>query len=97
MKTKKIKQTKQALNIHRTAKIVGLILLIPLIGSFTVEGGGWTFGDFLIAAVLLFGTGIALEYAAQNITHPLYRVFACCAILATLLVIWAELAVGIFY
>ena len=56
----------------------------------------WTAFDFLAAAVLLFGTGFLCELALRKIREVKYRVAVCGALLAALLVIWAELAVGIF-
>ncbi|MBX7172855.1 MAG: hypothetical protein K1X72_17930 [Pyrinomonadaceae bacterium] len=73
----------------------GLILLIPLIAmQFTTEVN-WTKFDFLVAGVLLFGTGLLLELALRIVQKFTYRVAVCAAILLGLFVIWAELAVGL--
>jgi hypothetical protein len=69
----------------------GFFLLIPLIARFP-----WGPFDFIVAGVLLFGTGIAIEIALRMIKRFEYRVAACIAILIGLAVVWAELAVGIF-
>ena len=52
-------------------------------------------GDFVVMGILLFGTGLAIEFAAKKLTNPVYRVAAIIVIVAALLLIWAELAVGL--
>lgn len=99
MKTKKVKKIKKAtiqIDTDRLTKKVGFILLIPLLGNYFVAGWNWSLGDFIFASVMLFGTGYALEYAAQKIKDPTNRFIACAGIIAAFLLIWAELAVGIF-
>lgn len=101
MKKKKTK-TANKNNIKRIAIVVGLILLLPLIGtllnpSATVNGGpgggwDWGFGDFIIMGALLFITGLAIDYAWRKINHPTYRVLAVLVIVFILLALWVELA-----
>ena len=90
-------------NIVRIALAVGLILLIPL--GLTVlnpnshlnggEGGGWDWapGDFLAMGVLLFGTGLAIDFAVRKLANPVYRTAAIIAIVSALFLIWVEIAV----
>jgi hypothetical protein len=85
-------------NIVRIILVVVLILLIPLILTIRdggVEGVGWNWklGDFIIMGTLLFGTGLALDYAVRKITNPVHQVFAVITIVAALFLIWVELAV----
>ena len=85
-------------NIVRIAIVVGLILLIPLVltllgSGVDGEGWNWKLGDFIVMGVLLFGTGLALDFAVRKLTNPVYRVFAVIAIVVALLLIWVELAV----
>lgn len=92
----------QTKNIIRPAVGTVLILLIPLALQLTIgtgvdgQGFNWKPGDFLVMGILLFGTGLALEFAAKTLTNPTYRLAAIIAIVLALLLIWAELAVGIF-
>ncbi len=88
--------------ITQTQRLTGILvlasvlLLIPLIAmQFTTEVN-WSPFDFLIAGVLLFGTGLACEFALRKIKKTTHRLVICGAILATLFLVWAELAVGIF-
>ena len=74
---------------------VGLLLLAPLIGMQFSGEVKWGPFDFVIAAVLLLGTGLACEFVLRKVTGFGYRLAICAAILFALLVVWAELAVGL--
>lgn len=76
--------------------IIVFILLIPLIAMQFTDEVNWTAFDFAAAAVLLFSAGLLCELALRKIRDVKYRVAACGVLLTALLVIWAELAVGIF-
>lgn len=54
----------------------------------------WTLSDFVIAGVLLFGAGLLLDMALRKAGK--YRLAAAAAITFAFLLLWAELAVGIF-
>ena len=56
----------------------------------------WTLIDFVVAGALLLGTGLLCEHAIRKINKIKYRIAVCVALLVVLLLIWAELAVGIF-
>lgn len=72
------------------------LLLIPLIAmQFTAEVN-WTLSDFVIAGVLMLGTGLLCELVLRKVNKTSLRTGICIAILAIFLLIWAELAVGIF-
>lgn len=75
--------------------IVALLLLPAVAMRFTAEIN-WGPEDFAAAAVLLGSAGLALEMAFRLLTTPLRRIMAAGAILAALLLVWVELAVGIF-
>ena len=72
------------------------LLLIPLIAmTFTTEVN-WNLLDFLVAGILLIGTGLALEFILRKIKTLRYRILFGIALFVVLFLIWAELAVGIF-
>lgn len=73
-----------------------ILLMIPLIAMKFMEDVNWTLFDFVVAGLLLFGTGILCLLAASKIKKPRYRIAALLIIVTVLLVIWIELAVGIF-
>jgi hypothetical protein len=75
---------------------VTFLLLVPFAAmQFAVDGVKWTAIDFIAAAIMLLGAGIAIEIALRVVKRFEYRIAACVAILFALAVVWAELAVGI--
>ncbi len=75
---------------------VALILLIPLVAmQFTTEVN-WTSLDFLVMGALLLGTGLSCEFVIRNVRNKDYQIGAIAVILVVLVLVWAELAVGIF-
>jgi uncharacterized membrane protein YoaT (DUF817 family) len=75
---------------------LALLLLVPFLAmQFTTEVN-WSLFDFIVAGVLLFGTGLLCELVIRKVNKTGYRVAICTALLIVLLLIWLELAVGIF-
>ncbi|MNQ56032.1 hypothetical protein D3C85_701420 [compost metagenome] len=75
---------------------VALLLFIPLIAMQFTDEVNWTLFDFIVAGVLLLGTGMMCELIMRRITKISLRITVCVTLLAIFLLIWAELAVGIF-
>lgn len=75
---------------------VVLLLLIPLIAMQFTDEVNWTLLDFVVMGVLLLGTGLLCELVLRNVRKIGYRIVLCGALLAALILIWLELAVGIF-
>ena len=75
---------------------VALLLLIPLIAMQFTDEVNWSPFDFIVAGILLLGTGLLCKLVIRKVTKIRYRIAIYAAILATLFLIWAELAVGIF-
>lgn len=73
-----------------------IILLIPLIAMQFTDEVNWNLSDFVVAGALLLGTGLMCEIVIRKVKNIRYRIAVCVALLAILLLIWAELAVGIF-
>ena len=73
-----------------------VLLFIPFIAMQYTDDVNWNLFDFVIAGILLIGTGLMCEFAWRKIKKTKYRIPFILAILATLLIIWLELAVGIF-
>jgi len=86
-------QNKRLIGIVLT---VALLLLIPLIAMQFTDEVNWTLSDFVVAGVLLLGTGLVCELVMRKVNKIRYRIAIIVAILAALLIIWLELAVGIF-
>ncbi|MBG7631436.1 MAG: hypothetical protein IZT56_13545 [Bacteroidetes bacterium] len=74
--------------------IVVIILLIPLLAMQFTEAVNWKVSDFVVAGVLVLGTGLLLEIVLRKVKKSKYLIAIC--IVLVLLLIWAELAVGIF-
>lgn len=75
---------------------VAVILSIPLIAmQFTTEVK-WTASDFLIMGALLFTTAFAVDLVLKKVKTFKSRLILVFGILALLILIWVEMAVGIF-
>ncbi len=75
---------------------VSLLLIVPLIAMQFTSEVSWTIFDFLIAGVLLFGTGFILEFIIRKVKTKRNRILIGTFVLILLLLVWLELAVGIF-
>ncbi len=76
--------------------VIALILLIPLIAMQFTDEVDWTLGDFVVAALLLFGTGLLFDLVIRRVNKSKYRILIYVLITVIFFLIWAELAVGIF-
>lgn len=74
----------------------GLLLSIPLIAMQFTDEVNWTISDFIIMGILLFGTALVIELILRNVRTFKTRIIFCAIVLFIFLLIWAELAVGIF-
>jgi len=75
---------------------VSILLLIPFTAMQFTHEVNWTLSDFVIAGVLLLGTGLLCELVIRKVKNTSYRLIICAVILLALLLTWIELAVGIF-
>ena len=82
--------------ILTTVLIVGVLLLIPFIAMQFNNEVVWTASDFVIMGILLLLTGLAINMAFVKVSARRNRYILSAIILFVFLLIWAELAVGIF-
>ncbi|MFV8269758.1 hypothetical protein ACNQGP_07455 [Flavobacterium sp. GT2N3] len=75
---------------------VVFLLFIPLIAMQFTNEVNWNLDDFVVAGILLLGTGLICELVMRKVNNTNHRFFLCTVILAVLLLVWIELAVGIF-
>jgi hypothetical protein len=75
---------------------ITFILLIPFVGMQFTNEVNWTLFDFIVAGVLLLGTGLLIEVAIRTIKNKNAQIIIIIAVLFGLFLLWAELAVGIF-
>ena len=80
----------------RIALISALLLLVPLVGNFTSDEVNWSASDFLIAFVLLYGMGLIIHILWNRLRHHKARYWVIAGIILLFLLLWTELAVGIF-
>lgn len=81
-------------NTLRIALVTALLLLVPLLAMQFTDEVAWNLFDFVVAGVLLFGTGVAYELVARR-GNIAYRAAVGLALAAGLFLIWANLAVGL--
>lgn len=72
------------------------LLLIPLIAMQITDEVNWTPLDFIAAAFLLISTSLIIDFTLRKTKKLSYRILISITVLIILLIIWAELAVGIF-
>ncbi len=73
-----------------------ILLLIPFVAMQFTDEVKWTPIDFIVAGILLFGSGIACEFGLRSMRKFWQRIAICAVILIALVLVWAELAVGVF-
>ncbi|MCP4884370.1 MAG: hypothetical protein GY908_11320 [Flavobacteriales bacterium] len=86
--------------MYKNLKIILLtvlaLLLIPLVAMQFTNEVNWSLFDFIIAAVLLFGTGFVIDLVIGKTKNIKYRVAILILMVIAFILIWAELAVGVF-
>lgn len=82
-------------SIVRVVLATAAILLVPLIAMQFTGEVNWTASDFVVAAILLGGTGFLFEFALKKFRTRKSRLVAVGVIGLAFLFVWAELAVGI--
>lgn len=75
---------------------VGTLLLIPLVAMQFTSEVNWSGFDFLVAGVLLLGTGLLVEGVLRTVKTKSKRLLLVSLILLLLALVWIELAVGLF-
>lgn len=88
-----ITQNKRLAGILLTAAV---LLLIPFIVMQFTDEVNWGVFDFVIMGVLLLGTGLLIEFVLRKVKGSSQRITIVLVLLILFLLIWAELAVGIF-
>jgi len=84
-----------AQSLTRLALGTAFLLLIPLVAMQFDSGVNWTVFDFVVAGGLLFGAGLTFVLIARKWNNTAYRLGAGVAAAAGLLLVWANLAVGL--
>ena len=80
----------------RILYIMGIILLIPFIAMQLTNEVNWSLFDFIIMGAMLTITGLLGEIIFKKVKIVKYRMALYVVVAIIFLLIWAELAVGIF-
>lgn len=75
---------------------VCLMMCVPLMAMYFTEEVRWGVGDFVLAGSLLFATALSVYYIIVTIKGRLLRRVLIIGVIMLLIIIWLELAVGIF-
>ncbi|ALW83816.1 hypothetical protein AUC43_01070 [Hymenobacter sedentarius] len=84
-----------AKSLTRVALATAFLLLIPLVAMQFTKEVNWTLSDFIVAGVMLFGAGLTFVLIARMGDNTMYRLGAGLGVAAGLLLVWANLAVGL--
>lgn len=76
--------------------VTALLLLVPLVAMQFTREVSWGPVDFLLAAALLLSAGTAIVLAISWLQRPVHKRMAIAAIALITVLVWAELAVGLF-
>ena len=76
--------------------LISLLLLIPLIAMQFTPEVNWSIMDFFVASVILLCVGFGIDLLIRKIENPLSRILPALALLVLFVLVWMELAVGIF-
>lgn len=75
---------------------VAMLLLIPLFTMQFTKQVNWSAFDFIVMGILLASTGLTCEFLSRKIISKNIKIVVIVGMLILFLLIWAELAVGIF-
>ncbi len=76
--------------------VTAAILTIPLVAMQFSDEWDWNLFDFIVIGSLLVGTGLLIVQAYKRIKNINYRIAVIMLLIVAFLLIWGELAVGIF-
>ena len=73
-----------------------LLLFIPWIAMQFSDQVNWSAGDFVVMGIMLLGVGFGLSYLLSRSLTIQKRVAYIAILVLAFLLLWAELAVGVF-
>ena len=80
----------------RILPIVALLLLIPYSAMHVTEEVNWSLMDFIVMGTMLTMTGILILFIHKKAERPITRRLLFVSAVLFFVLIWVELAVGIF-
>ncbi|MCA6066605.1 hypothetical protein JI747_005405 [Chryseobacterium sp. RG1] len=76
--------------------VPALLLAAAFFCTLFIQGFNWSLPDFMIAAILLFGTAGVINWVINSEKTLAVKFIICGTVILALILIWIELAVGIF-
>jgi hypothetical protein len=73
-----------------------LLLLFPLVGTLVSNEVNWSFFDFIVMGILILSMSFGIKHVVTTTKNTNYRILIIGMILLVFILIWVELAVGIF-
>jgi len=84
------------INISKKAFYPLLLLIIPFVSMFVSDQVNWSPFDFLVMGLLLFSLGFTADAIFRKFKQLRSRLLFTSLLLVVFLLIWIELAVGLF-
>ena len=72
------------------------LLLFPLVGTLVSNEVNWSFFDFIVMGILILSMSFGIKQVVMTTKNTNYRVLIIGMILLVFILVWVELAVGIF-
>lgn len=76
--------------------IIALLLLIPFVAMQVTDQVSWNLLDFSLMGFLLTTLGLSIELVFRKVRKFDYRMVVIGILVLCFLLVWAELAVGVF-
>jgi uncharacterized membrane protein YfcA len=83
-------------NLFKIIVVTGIVLFIPFIAILITDEVRWNTFDFVLMDLMIFSSVLLGVTFQKKIKNPKKRILVMIILLLLFLLIWAELAVGIF-
>ncbi len=80
----------------RIVLVTAMLLMAPLLAVQFTDEVRWDLADCIVIGTLLIGTGLLYELGVKKLRSSTHRIIFTAVLIAIFLLIWAELAVGVF-
>jgi hypothetical protein len=86
------------INLKLTKRVLAplFLLLIPLFGNIFSNQVNWSLFDFIVLGFLLGLTGLSIHFIIEKLRNKTFKIVTIIFALIIFLMIWVELAVGVF-
>lgn len=84
------------MSVLRAVVITLAILTVPVIAMLFTSDVQWAAGDFVIAGTLVFITSFIIDLILHRVDSSRRKLIGVAIVALVFLLLWAELAVGVF-